>query len=86
MGLKILPVPVHKLELDYGLVQGEVVMGIHALPVPGVDIILVNDLADSWVWAIGPLPLVVTSSPSVTEAPDESVQCFPGVFTACAVT
>uniref|UniRef100_A0A4W6FVS0 Gypsy retrotransposon integrase-like protein 1 n=1 Tax=Lates calcarifer TaxID=8187 RepID=A0A4W6FVS0_LATCA len=87
MGLNVLPVPVHKLELDCGLVRGEVVMGVRpALPIPGVDIILGNDLAGIRVWADGPPPPVVTSSPSVAEKPDESAQSFPSVFTACAVT
>ena len=57
MGLNVLPVPVHKLELDCGLVQGEVAMGTRpALPIRGVDVILGNDLAGSRVWADGPAP------------------------------
>ncbi len=87
MGLNVLPVPVHKLELDCGLVQGEVAMGVHpALPIRGMDVILGSDLAGSRAWADGPPPPVVTSLPSVTELPDGSAQCFPDVFTACAVT
>jgi len=76
-----------QLELDCWLVQGEVAMELRpALPIRGIDIILMNDLAGICVWADGPPPPVVTSSPSFTELPDESAQCFPGVFTACAVT
>ena len=55
MGLTVLPVPVHKLKLDCGLVQREVAMGVRpALPIPGVDIILGNDLCGSRVWASCP--------------------------------
>uniref|UniRef100_A0A3B5QIF6 CCHC-type domain-containing protein n=1 Tax=Xiphophorus maculatus TaxID=8083 RepID=A0A3B5QIF6_XIPMA len=57
MGLLVEPVPLHKLTLTCGLVQGEVIMGVHpALPLEGVDIILGNDLAGGWVWADFPLP------------------------------
>ena len=86
MGLTVLPVPVHKLALDCDLVRREVAMGVRpALPIPGVDIILGNDLCGSRVWASCPPSPVATSSPVTTES-DESAQCFPDVFTACAVT
>lgn len=50
MDLNVLPVPLHKLELDCGLVQGEVAMGMcPALPICNVDVILGNDLAGSRV-------------------------------------
>lgn len=46
MGLTVLPVQQHTFELNSGLIQGEVAMGVRpALPVEGVDIILGNDLA-----------------------------------------
>ncbi len=52
MGLTVLPVPLHKLELNCGLVQGEVAMGVRpALPIRGVDVILGNDLVGCQVWA-----------------------------------
>ncbi|XP_038154567.1 uncharacterized protein LOC119792145 isoform X1 [Cyprinodon tularosa] len=87
MGLMVEPVPLHKLTLTCGLVQGEVIMGVRpALPLEGVDVILGNDLAGGRVWADCPLPApIVTSSPVLGKL-DESAQCFPGVFTACAVT
>ena len=87
MGLTVLPVPVHNLELFCGLVQRVVAMGVRpALPIPGMDIILGDDLCGSRVWASCPPSPVVTSSPSVNSESDESAQCFPDVFTASAVT
>lgn len=45
MSLDLVPVPVHKLQLDCGLVQGEVEMGVcPALLIQGVDIILGNNV------------------------------------------
>ena len=86
MGLTVLPVSLHKLELDCGLVQGEVAMDVRpAPPIQGIHVILGNDLAGSRVWADVPPAPIVTPSPSVT-VPDESVLGFPSVFTACAVT
>lgn len=38
MGMRLLPVPVHKLTLGCGLVQGEVSTGVRpAFPVEGID-------------------------------------------------
>ncbi|XP_044000295.1 uncharacterized protein LOC122847010 [Gambusia affinis] len=87
MGLLVEQVPLHKLTLTCGLVQGEVIMGVRpALPLEGVDVILGNDLAGRRVWTDCLLPApIVTSSPVLGKL-DESAQCFPGVFTACAVT
>lgn len=83
MGLNVLPVPLHKLVLNCGLVQGEVAMGVcPAMPIAGADIILGNGLAGRRIWANLPHP-IVTSSPSVTGKPDES---FSWVFTALVVT
>ena len=85
MGLNVLPVPMHKLILDCGFVKGEVTMGVRpALPVQGVHILLGNQLAGSRVFANLP-SLVVTATP-VSSMPDKNVQCFPDVFSACAVT
>jgi len=62
-------------------------MGVRPeLPISGVDVILGNALAGSRVWADGPPPPIVSSSPVVTGNLDENVQSFPEVFTACAVT
>lgn len=87
IGMKVVPVPLHLLVLNSDLVQGEVIMGVRpVLPIEGVDIILGNGLAGSRVWAEGPPPPVVSSSPTVTEYPDEIARCFPEAFVACAVT
>lgn len=87
MGLGLVPVPLHKMTLDCGLVQGEVPIAVRpALPVEGIDIILGNDLAGSRVWASEPPPPVVTASPLSSEQPDKSAVCFPEVFPACAIT
>ena len=87
MGLNVEPVPLHFLCIDCGLVKGNVVMGVRPeLPISGVDIILGNGLAGSRVWADGPPPPIVSSAPVVTGKVDENAQCFPEVFTACAVT
>ena len=87
MGLGVVPVPVHKMNLDCELVQREVTMGVRpALPIEGVDIILGNDLAGSRVWAKCSPPPVVSLSPLGTEHPDESAVRFPQAFPACVVT
>ncbi len=52
MGLDVLPVPVHRLELHCGLVQGGVTMGVcPALSIKGVDVLLGINLAGRCVWA-----------------------------------
>lgn len=52
--------PSHRLSLTCG----EVKVGVHpALPVEGVDLILVNDLAGTKAWADSVPPLVVTRLP-----------------------
>lgn len=67
MGLNVVPVPLHSVVLNCGLVHGEVTMGVRpALPIEGVDVILGNGLAGSRVWAEGPPPPIVLSSPTVT--------------------
>ncbi len=87
MELNVLPVLLHRMNLDCDLVQGEVSIGVRpALPVEGVDMILGNNLAGSRVWANVPPPPVVNPSPSVSEQPDESTVHFPEVFPGCAVT
>lgn len=61
MWMAIIPVPVHRLKLTFGLVSGEVKVEVRpALPAEGVDLILGNDLARNKVWANGAPPLVVT--------------------------
>ncbi|XP_030283654.1 uncharacterized protein LOC115587797 [Sparus aurata] len=71
MGLDVVPVPVHKMNLDCELGQREVLMGVRpALPIEGVDIILGNDLAGSRVWAKCSPPPAVSLSPSGEKQPE----------------
>ncbi|XP_034567353.1 uncharacterized protein LOC117832370 [Notolabrus celidotus] len=87
MGLGVVPVPLHTVVINCGLVQGEVAMGVRpALPIEGVDVILGNGLAGSRVWAEVPPPPIVSSTPTMSGNPDVNSLCFPEVFTACAVT
>ena len=86
--MNILLVPLHNVVLKCELFQGEAKLAVRpALPIPGVTLILGNDLVGAKVWAgVPPPPAVVTSVPLVTEEADECEQDFPEVFTACAVT
>ena len=86
MDMQVLSAPLHWLMLHCSLVQGEVAMGVRpALPVPGISVILGNDLAGSKVWSdVSPSP-VVTSKPVVRELADPQ-QNLVEVFPACVVT
>lgn len=80
IGLNVLSVPLHRLELTSYLVQGEVKVGVHtSLPVDGVDVILGNNLAGGHAWRDVSPPLVVSSIPSSVQSPDENAvshRCF----------
>ncbi|XP_030294105.1 uncharacterized protein LOC115594274 [Sparus aurata] len=88
VGMQILQVPLHNIQLFSDLVQGQVAVGVRpALPIGGITLILGNGVAGSRVWADdSPPPLVVSSVPLVSTHPDECEVNFPEVFTACAVT
>ena len=79
-----LSIPLHKVNLESGLVSGDVVVGITpTLPVAGVQLLLGNDLAGDKV-VTDP---VVTDNPVDTNCENESLaDDFPGVFPACVVT
>lgn len=84
MELGVIPVPRHTVMLDSEFVRGPVIVGVRpALPLPGVSLILGNDLVGSTVWPTAPLP-VVTATPHLSPPPE--VELCPEVFTACAVT
>ncbi|XP_024908484.1 uncharacterized protein LOC103397242 [Cynoglossus semilaevis] len=91
MGMTMVPVPVHKMELVSGFVTGEVEIGVRpALPVEGIDMILGNDLAGSRVWADDP-PYVVTQVPELPRSQTEVVETNEVLsevewFPVCAVT
>lgn len=86
MGLKILPVPLHKMVLDCALVKGEIAVGVRpALPIEGIHFILGNGLAGSRVWTDTPPAQVVTCCP-IDAAFDESSRVLPEVFPSCVFT
>ena len=80
--LNILNVPLHEVFLKSNLITGPVVVGVRpSLPVRKVSLILGNDLAGE----------KVVGSPYVSSIPysgseEKSVEGFPELFTACAVT
>ncbi|XP_034051852.1 uncharacterized protein LOC117532604 [Gymnodraco acuticeps] len=87
MGMNVVPVPLHSVVLNSGLVQGEVAMGVRpVMPIGGVDVILGNGLAGSRVWAEGPPPTMQSSSPTGIVKAEENAKCSPAVFVACPGT
>lgn len=83
IGLQSFPVPLHRVQLFSGFVNGEITIAVRpSLPVDGIDIILGNNLGGCLVSP----PPVVTVVPLSLEEPDKCLQVFPEVFTACAVT
>lgn len=80
MGLTLVPAPLHKVVLCSDLVNGEVALGVWpALPVDGVQVILGNYVAGTYIWA-GSQPFVVTHAHEIEDKVD------PQIFPACAVT
>ena len=87
MDLNVLLVPLHRVRLQCDLFQGEAELAVRpALPIPGVSVILGNDLVGARLWAEVPPSVVVAPVPLVRLEPDENEREFPEVFTACAVT
>lgn len=88
IGLQPFPVPLHRIQLQSGFVNGEVTIAVRpTLPVENIDLIIGNNLAGGCVWPemSCPSPVVKTvAMPSVE--PDKCLKDFPEVFTACAVT
>ena len=71
--MNILLVPLHKVMLKCELFQGEAKLAVRpALPIPGVTVILGNDLVGARVWAEGPPPALVTAIPLVTGEANKS--------------
>lgn len=83
MGLKILPVPLHKMILNCELVNGEVAVGVRPALLEGVHFILGNGLAGGRVWTDTPPSAVVTSCPSDFVA--EGSGCSPEVLPSCVI-
>ena len=88
IGLHPFPVPLHRINLQSGFVNGEVVIAVRpTLPVDGIDLIIGNDLGGGCVWPEESCPPpVVKSVVSASAEPDKCLLDFPEVFTACAVT
>ena len=88
VGEGVLQVPLHAVNLKSDLVSGQVYLGVRkSLPVPGVSIILGNDLAGDKVSVSAPAP-VVSEIPVEKENIETTqlVDQLPHVFPACAVT
>ncbi|CAJ1055581.1 uncharacterized protein LOC113092869, partial [Xyrichtys novacula] len=87
MDLSVLWVPVHNVTLQCDLFQGEAGLALRpVLPIPGVSVILGNDLLGARVWAGVSPPVVVAPTPLARLKPDENERDFPEIFSACAVT
>ena len=81
--LGILCVPLHRVHLKSDLVSGAVVVGVcPTLPIPGVSLILGNDLAGEKV-----IPdLQVMNENNSMSAADMCIDDTPEVFSSCAIT
>ena len=80
IGMDIISVPLHKMNLKTELISGTVTVGVRPeLPVKGVSMLLGNDLAGGKVL---PEPIVTNDPCTEADNDDESSVVFP----ACAVT
>ena len=83
---------VREFEMSLSLFKtGEVVVGVRqSLPVPGISLILGNDLAGGKVWcnkeAVSPTIVLSNLVAEVPLKPDQCSRRQPGVFPSCAVT
>ncbi|XP_071504452.1 uncharacterized protein [Diadema antillarum] len=76
-------VPLFRVNLDSGLISGEVIVGIVPfLPMDGVSFLLGNDLAGG---RVSVLP-VVSEVPVYEQETEKLVDEFPEVFPTCAIT
>ncbi|XP_033986450.1 uncharacterized protein LOC117482461 [Trematomus bernacchii] len=86
MGLKVLPIPVHRMYIDCDLVKGEVAVGVRpALPIEGIHFILGNGLAGSRVWTDVPPAFLVTGGP-IESGSEESSTVLADVTSSCVTT
>ncbi|KAL2095958.1 hypothetical protein ACEWY4_008106 [Coilia grayii] len=88
IGLQVFPVPLHKIQLFSGFVNGEVTIAVcPSLPIDGIDLIVGNNLAYDCVFPEQVIPPPVVKTEAVPSAElDKCGADFPEVFTACAVT
>ena len=83
VGLGVISVPLHVVNLYTDLVSGPAMVGIRpTLPVQGVSFILGNDLAGERVMA----EPCVSNKPQINEASEDNGMPIPDIFPACAVT
>uniref|UniRef100_A0A667ZMH0 Integrase catalytic domain-containing protein n=1 Tax=Myripristis murdjan TaxID=586833 RepID=A0A667ZMH0_9TELE len=77
MELGFVPVPRHNVLLDCDLAKGVFSVGVRPeLPLPGVSMILGNDICGGRVWPSGPPPPVVVSEPAVVKALSQFISVF----------
>ena len=75
IGLHSFPVPLHRIELNSGFVNSEVIIAVRpSLPVDGIDLIMGNNLGHDCVFPFQSLPPPVVST-GVLLSP-ESDKCF----------
>ena len=80
IGIDIISVPLHRINLKSDLISGTVIVGVRPeLPVKGVSMLLGNDLAGGKV-----LPQSIVTRDPCTEADNDDESSV--VFPACAVT
>lgn len=83
ISMDVLKVPLHRVHLQTELVAGFVDVGVRpALPVPGVEFILGNDLAGGRMLPV----LEVLDKPALTSVTEELTLRYPDVFPACVFT
>ena len=76
MELGFVPVPRHDVVLDCDLAKGVFSVGVRPeLPLPGVSMILGNDICGGRVWPSGPPPPVVVSEPVASDS--SALEVFP---------
>ena len=83
MELGFVPVPRHAVMLECDLAKRVFSVGVRPeLPLPGVSMILGNDICGGRVWPSGPPPPVVVSEPLEVASDSSALD----VFSVCAVT
>lgn len=83
ISMEVVKVPLHRVYLQTDLITGFVDVGVRpALPVPGVDVILGNDLAGGNVIPV----LEVLDRPVITSVSEQFTQEYPEAFPACVLT
>ncbi|KAK0134480.1 Retrovirus-related Pol polyprotein from transposon 412 [Merluccius polli] len=88
IGLQSFPVPLHRIQLFSGFVDGDITIAVRpSLPMEGIDMIIGNNIGRDCVFPEqkSPLPVVMKEVTSSVQT-DGCLRDFPEVFTACAVT